>query len=246
MRRTKCRLVQISIEGKQPTHDRIRGQGSYDQALRTIKKLKEHRIEVTINMTLSKYNYKEIKDVIQLALKEADRFAFSRLILQGSAKEKMQQEMLTPKELKSVFRQVYRLKNKYHQIDIPLRDPIWHEFLHVKPKCADSMVHGCSIGYSGLTVDVDGTIFPCRRLPIPIGNLFKDDLVDIWNHSPVLNQLRDRDLLKGSCQNCDQRWLCGGCRAVAFSIENDFLAEDPQCFKTHSIFSHFLSNKSPL
>ena len=30
----------------------------------------------------------------------------------------------------------------------------------------------CSVGINALTVLHDGTIYPCRRLPIPLGNIF--------------------------------------------------------------------------
>ncbi len=94
---------------------------------------------------------------------------------------------------------------------------------------------GCAAGVSGLTILPDGTITPCRRLHIPIGNVRQDSLREIWASSSVLKLLRDRSSYNGKCGNCDRWTVCRGCRAIAYAYsrskgKNDFLAEDPQCF----------------
>ncbi len=94
---------------------------------------------------------------------------------------------------------------------------------------------GCAAGVSGLTIRPDGTMNPCRRLNIPIGNLRKDSIRDIWATSEVLCSLRDKSKYKGKCGKCNRWANCRGCRAIAYAYsqsvgKNDFLAEDPQCF----------------
>jgi radical SAM protein with 4Fe4S-binding SPASM domain len=94
---------------------------------------------------------------------------------------------------------------------------------------------GCAAGVSGLTILPDGTITPCRRLPIPIGNARTDSLREVWATSSVLNRLRDKSAYKGKCKKCIRWFQCKGCRAIAYAYsqskgKGDFLAEDPQCF----------------
>ena len=96
-------------------------------------------------------------------------------------------------------------------------------------------VSGCSAGVSGLTIHPNGEVTPCRRMPIPLGNVRSDSLREIWATSPVLEALRDRGKYKGKCGACSQWANCRGCRAIAYAYarskgEDDFLAEDPQCF----------------
>lgn len=99
----------------------------------------------------------------------------------------------------------------------------------------DIAMGGCAAGISGITILPDGTMTPCRRLPIPIGNIKEDSFRDVWATSRVLSLLRDKAKYKGKCRSC-KRWAsCRGCRAIAYAnseIEGkgDFLAEDPQCF----------------
>lgn len=94
---------------------------------------------------------------------------------------------------------------------------------------------GCAAGVSGLTILADGTVVPCRRLEIPIGNVRRDSLRELWVTSKVLARLRDKRKYGGRCGSCE-RWAdCRGCRAIAWAFsrangDDDFLAEDPQCF----------------
>mgnify|MGYP001341997068 CR=1 FL=1 len=89
----------------------------------------------------------------------------------------------------------------------------------------------CSIGTDSLTVMPDGTVLPCRRLPIAIGNLQRDSLFKIWYTSDLLWKLRDKNNLQGKCNDCELIPRCGGCRAIAHAMTGNYLAEDPQCWK---------------
>ena len=59
----------------------------------------------------------------------------------------------------------------------------------------------------------------------------------------ILNALRDRDKLKGRCGKCRRRWLCGGCRGVAFAVTGDYLNEDPQCFRHDTITERLFTGR---
>jgi radical SAM protein with 4Fe4S-binding SPASM domain len=89
----------------------------------------------------------------------------------------------------------------------------------------------CSIGIDSLTILPDGTVLPCRRLPIPIGNLTNDSIFKIWYTSDLLWKIRNKNNLKGKCNKCELIPRCSGCRAIAYAVTGDYLAEDPQCWK---------------
>jgi len=81
----------------------------------------------------------------------------------------------------------------------------------------------------------DGTITPCRRLSISIGNALRDSLREVWVTSEVLMKLRDKKSYAGKCGMCHRWASCRGCRAIAYAYscsmgEDNFLSEDPQCF----------------
>jgi len=89
----------------------------------------------------------------------------------------------------------------------------------------------CSVGNNALTIMHDGTIYPCRRLPIPIGNALTDSFYKVWYTSEVLWNIRNTKNIKGKCSGCDFIPICRGCRAIAYALTGDYLAEDPQCWK---------------
>jgi radical SAM protein with 4Fe4S-binding SPASM domain len=88
---------------------------------------------------------------------------------------------------------------------------------------------GCSVGltYAGLTAS--GDLLPCVPAPIKLGNLVEQDLRDIWVNNRLLNYVRNRKALKGSCRICAHRELCGGCRYTAYIAHGDWLGPDTSC-----------------
>lgn len=88
---------------------------------------------------------------------------------------------------------------------------------------------GCSAGltYCGLTVS--GDLIPCVPAPVKLGNLLEQDLEDIWVNNKLLNYIRNRRGLKGSCGKCRYNGICGGCRYTAYVINGGWLGPDPSC-----------------
>ena len=96
---------------------------------------------------------------------------------------------------------------------------------------------GCAAGVSGLTLLPDGTILPCRRLPVPLGNVRRDRLREVWSASPVLDALRDKTRYSGDMRLVPPLGPVPGLpghrlRLVQGPGNPDFLAPDPQCFFT--------------
>lgn len=74
-------------------------------------------------------------------------------------------------------------------------------------------------------------VFSSHDPILKLGNIKKDNLEDIWINNKVLKELRDKNALKDSCSQCESRFICGGCRARAYTITGDYLAGDPGCIK---------------
>jgi radical SAM protein with 4Fe4S-binding SPASM domain len=48
-------------------------------------------------------------------------------------------------------------------------------------------------------------------------------------NSSIFNNLRDLNLYEGKCGRCEFTRVCGGCRARAYEITGNYLAEEPYC-----------------
>jgi radical SAM protein with 4Fe4S-binding SPASM domain len=77
-------------------------------------------------------------------------------------------------------------------------------------------------------MEPNGDIEPCVFIPMKIGNIREQRLIDIWRVSPILKQIRNREAFKG-CGKCAHKYICGGCRARAYAYSNDLQGADPGC-----------------
>ena len=87
---------------------------------------------------------------------------------------------------------------------------------------------GCSAGINGISIRNDGTVTPCTLLYISCGNILNESLEEILNND-IMQKIKKREL-SGKCGGCKYKMICGGCRACAYQLSGNPLAEDPECF----------------
>ena len=178
--------------------------------------------------------------MIDLAIKEkVDTLTIERFVPEGKGAE-VKDWFLTKEEVHKLFQYVSRRSDTEYQKGTALKilkyRTLWANIDPERAKTTDVPLEidlgaMCSIGIDSLTILSDGTVLPCRRLPIPIGNLKNDSIFKIWYTSDLLWKIRNKNNLKGKCNKCDLIPRCSGCRAIAYAVTGDYLAEDPQCWK---------------
>ncbi|MGA2408526.1 MAG: radical SAM protein [Bacteroidales bacterium] len=223
----KLRRLQLSLEGLAETNDKIRGINSYKGTIETIDNLKRHGLVVSIMMTVGRHNQDEVIPLAEdLGKHNVDIFIIDRFIPEGQSSE-LTGWVLSPEEIKEVYTKAY----EYFKRTLKPRFLLYRTlFCLLNPE--DSHIGAiCSVGNNALTIMPNGDVLPCRRLPIKLGNLFETTLYDIWYTSDLLWEIRNPNNLKGKCHGCEYIPICRGCRAVAYAIKGDYLAEDPQCWK---------------
>jgi radical SAM protein with 4Fe4S-binding SPASM domain len=72
-------------------------------------------------------------------------------------------------------------------------------------------------------------VFPCGYRPLTAGDIRTQPLQEIWEGSSLFAELRDPDRLTGKCGLCEFKRVCGGCRARAYGMTNEYLDEEPFC-----------------
>jgi radical SAM protein with 4Fe4S-binding SPASM domain len=226
----KLKEIQVSIDGAAgDTHDALRGSGNFEKAINAILLLKSKGFTVSIMFTLHKENRSEALGIIDLANRlDVDFLTIERIVPVDP--RSIDRFYIDPAELKTEYEGIYKKKKeveKTSKLKIRVSRPLW---------ClVDEEAGGfCPAGFSSLAILHDGTILPCRRLEVPLGNILKEGLFKIWYTSDVLWKLRNKQLLTGKCNACRFLGRCGGCRAIAYYIKNDFMAEDPQCWLTNT------------
>jgi radical SAM protein with 4Fe4S-binding SPASM domain len=82
----------------------------------------------------------------------------------------------------------------------------------------------------------NGDVTPCPYLPVFAGSLRSAGLADLWTSSDLFAGIRRRTSLGGRCGECEMNGHCGGCRARAYGMTGDLMAEDPLCTHTPGKF----------
>ena len=95
---------------------------------------------------------------------------------------------------------------------------------------------GCPAGTHYMGIRPNGDVTPCPYLPVFAGTLRNSSLADLWASPGVFADIRRRTSLGGRCGECEMNGHCGGCRARAYGMTGDVMAEDPLCTHTPGTF----------
>jgi AdoMet-dependent heme synthase len=96
---------------------------------------------------------------------------------------------------------------------------------------------GCPAGTHYMGIRPNGDVTPCPYLPVFAGTLRSSSLEELWTSSELFAGIRRRASLGGRCGACEMNRHCGGCRARAYGMTGDLMAEDPLCTHTPGKFA---------
>ena len=97
------------------------------------------------------------------------------------------------------------------------------EFCAPPPAVNDDVLDGlpCSAGHTACYISPYGDVYPCVQFPLPTGNVRKQKFLEIWRHSPQMNEVRSihaRDL--PVCSTCTHVGSCTRCPGLAYMEGN--------------------------
>jgi radical SAM protein with 4Fe4S-binding SPASM domain len=221
----KLSFMQVSLDGTRETHDDIRGTGNFDRALNGLKLLRKAKIQTMVSFTCHKENYKELSEVIKIVKKnKIDRFWTDRLIPIGSNIE----QILDTEQYQWVIETLGKEKRK---ADL---NPFCKTTIHLNRALqfcgGEKEIYQCSAGKSILVVLADGELVPCRRMPVPLGNVLKSSIIEIYESSDIIKEL-DKQEIPEECEGCDKAELCrGGEKCLSYAVTGKHNIKDINCF----------------
>ncbi|MEJ2693009.1 MAG: radical SAM protein [Candidatus Thiodiazotropha sp.] len=223
------RFIQVSLEGSQARHDAIRGQGNYEQVLNCLRILRGAGIRTLVSFTAHRQNFRDFPHVAEVC----QRYGVSRLwsdrLIPAGAANGSDSMALSPEETREFFTIMSSQAEKRKQ---------WREKGGIMMHRALQFLLGggnpyrCNAGHELITVMPDGTVFPCRRLPISAGNIFETSLCRIYRESTIFYKLRDPASACVGCETCEFSDSCrGGLRCLAYAGTGDPFRADPGCWR---------------
>jgi radical SAM protein len=97
------------------------------------------------------------------------------------------------------------------------------------PGHLDRTTRGCLAGDGYCFISYRGDLTPCGYFPVVAGNIRQQPFREIYLDSSLFRSLRHLEGYGGKCGVCEFLRVCGGCRARAYSLTGDYLAEEPYC-----------------
>jgi len=225
---SKLKKIKISLDGADAeTNDSIRQKGTFKKIIENLPLIKrENHLEIIFMFTVMRRNFRSLTSFFKLCQElGVNGFIIERFIPLGKGRDRMD-EVLGKEEWRELIKILSDLISIEDENSLLPYQAFQVSFHGKEPELLGAP---CIIGKDGLCIMPEGNIFPCRRFPIPIGNLLNDSLKTIWEKSEILEKLRQKENLKGKCGRCEIK-DCKGCRSLALSLTGNYFEEDPHCW----------------
>jgi radical SAM protein with 4Fe4S-binding SPASM domain len=224
----KPAFVQVSLEGTEKTNDAIRGAGTFDRITSALERLTVQGIKTVISFTAHRHNYHEFLDVARIGCRLGVTRVWADRLIPCGAGYSLDAQSLTPEQTREFFEIMYAAhkesQNHFCNTEIYMGRAL--QFL-----TGGGEPYHCMAGNGLVALQANGELYPCRRLPIGVGNLLETPLVDIYEQSELLQKLRRHEISSG-CESCIFNKKCrGGLKCLAYAIYDDPFRADPGCWR---------------
>jgi len=218
-------------------HDKFRMvKGAWENTVEGAKVLHKQALSFIIQTTVGKHNAEELESIANFAYRELGATVWNLYFLVQTGRGQFVSD-LTQADYQRVLLKLHEIQTQYkgkmvvnakcapHYVTTLLKVDSTSPFL----KSYTDGAGGCPAGTHYMGIRPNGDVTPCPYLPQFGGNLKNSKLESIWRTSDLFTSIRERNKLGGRCGACECNSLCGGCRARAYGVTGDYLAEDPLC-----------------
>lgn len=244
--------VGISLDGIGVRNDRFRGKkGAFDSALGGIRNCISKGLRVSLRLTITRSNHREIPAIFRLVEQEnIDRVCFYHLAYSGRGGSLREEDLSHPKA-RAVVDMICQYTQNFYQrgmtkeiLTVDNHADGVYLYLKLKqqaPQRAQRVLAllkrngGNNAGIRIGAVDDLGNVHPDQFWwHYSLGNVRQQKFGDIWMDTEelLMRGLKNRKgLLKGRCARCQYLDLCNGnLRVRAEAVSGDVWAEDPACY----------------
>ena len=239
-----ARGLSLSLDALDPDrHDRFRKvRGAWQNTVEGAGILNRTGLPFIVQTTAGSHNLGELDAIADFAHDRLAAKVWNLYFLVPTGRGQFVSD-ITPAQYDEVLASLYRIQQKYAGRML------------VNAKCAPHYIKtllengrpptrtysggagGCPAGTHYMGIRPNGDVTPCPYLPVFAGTLRTSSLADLWTSSDLFAGIRRRTSLGGRCGACEMNGHCGGCRARAYGMTGDLMAEDPLCTHTPGKFA---------
>jgi len=238
------KMVSLSLDGASAeVHDDFRCQpGAFAGTLNAARLFRENSIPFLINSSFTKRNQEEIPKIYQLAKEIGATAWYMFMIVPTGRGEDIMDELIAPEDYEKLLVWHYEMEKgekdllvrptcapNYYRVVLQQAKEQGDDYQRRSLQFSTGGAKGCLAGQLISLIDVDGNVLPCSYFPMPAGNIREKSFKEIWEHSELFHDLRNFKAYKGRCGVCEYVNVCGGCRARAYAVSGDYMAEEPYC-----------------
>jgi radical SAM protein with 4Fe4S-binding SPASM domain len=239
-----ARGLSLSLDALDPDrHDRFRRvRGAWQNTVEGAGILNRTGLPFIVQTTAGAHNLGELDAIADFAHERLTAKVWNLYFLVPTGRGQFVSDM-SPAQYDEVLASLFRIQQKYSGRML------------VNAKCAPHYIKtvlenggaqfrtysggagGCPAGTHYMGIRPNGDVTPCPYLPVFAGSLRSATLADLWASSELFTGIRRRTSLGGRCGECEMNGHCGGCRARAYGVSGDLMAEDPLCTHTPGKFA---------
>jgi AdoMet-dependent heme synthase len=241
-----ARGLSLSLDALDPErHDRFRRvRGAWQNTVDGAGILKRAGLPFIVQTTAGAHNLGELEAIADFAHERLAAKVWNLYFLVPTGRGQFVSDM-TPAQYDGVLDALYRIQQKYtgrmlvnakcapHYVKTVLQNGD----VDARIRIYSGGAGGCPAGTHYMGIRPNGDVTPCPYLPVFAGSLRDTSLTDLWNTSELFTAIRRRASLGGRCGECEMSAQCGGCRARAYGMTGDLMAEDPLCTHTPGTFA---------
>ncbi len=233
--------VSISLDGPDAgSHDAFRQvPGAFAGSLAGIEILKNAGMEFQINTTITSANRHQLSTLMDLAVSLGAVAHHIFLLVPTGRGRDLAGQAISPQDYEDTLQDFYSASLTSPLLLKATCAPHYYRILRQKGasgkppaegySALQAVTRGCLGGISFCFISHTGQVQPCGYLELNCGDVREAGFETIWKHSDVFQKLRNPESYGGKCGRCEFFRVCGGCRARAYELTGDYLAEEPFC-----------------
>jgi radical SAM protein with 4Fe4S-binding SPASM domain len=241
-----ARGLSLSLDALDPDrHDRFRKvRGAWQNTVEGAEILNRTGLPFIVQTTAGSHNLGELDAIADFAHDRLAAKVWNLYFLVPTGRGQFVSDM-TPAQYDEVLASLYRIQRKYDRRMLVnakcaphyIKTVLENEDAESRIRTYSGGAGGCPAGTHYMGIRPNGDVTPCPYLPVFAGSLRKASLTELWSSSALFTGIRQRASLGGRCGECEMNAQCGGCRARAYGMTGDLMAEDPLCTHTPGKFA---------
>jgi len=223
--------IQISLDGTDAvTNDAVRGEGSYDTAIRAMDNLKAAGFgQFKISVVVTRHNVDQLDEFKALADSYGAQLRITRLRPAGRGADTWDELHPTNAQQRQIYNWLLA-----HGENVLTGDSFFH--LNAFGESLPGL-NLCGAGRVVCLIDPIGDVYACPFVihdTFKAGNVLEDGgFTHVWRESDLFTELREPQSA-GACASCGAFDACqGGCMAAKFFTGLPLDGPDPECVTGH-------------